>query len=77
MALDEKVEIFVVYVAFLTLKMTIHSASKAQIALLLIKEVTVLEKYLDFNNVFSKKSVKILPKRIKINKHTIKLQKDK
>ena len=53
--------------------MTIHLAWQAQIALLLIEKVTVLEKYLDFADVFSKKSDKVLPEYIEINKYLIKL----
>ena len=63
--------------AFLTLKMTIYLVQNAQIALLLIEKVTVSEKYLDFADVFSKKSAKVLPKRMGINKHVIKIEKEK
>ena len=42
--LDENIEAFVVHMTFLISKMTIHLAQKAQIALLLSKKVTVLEK---------------------------------
>ena len=76
-ALDENVKAFVVHVAFFTLKMTIHPAQKAQIALLITKEVTVLEEYLDFADIFLKKSAEILPECKGINEYTIKLQKDK
>ena len=53
-ALDENPKIFVVSVSFLSLrlKMTIHLAWKAQIALLFAKKVTVLAKYTNFTNVF-------------------------
>ena len=56
--------------------MTIHLAQKAQIALLLAKEVIIPKEYLDFADIFSKKFVQVLPECIKINKHIIKLQKD-
>ena len=46
----------------LTLKMIIYSAQDAQIALLLAKKVTILTKYTDFANVFSKNLAKMLPK---------------
>ena len=42
-----------------------------------MKEITVLEKYLDFADIFPKKSAKVLFKRTKINEHAIQLQKDK
>lgn len=41
--------------------MLIHSAKKAQIASLLIKEVIVPVKYLDFANVFLKYVAAMLP----------------
>ena len=40
---------------------------------MLAEKVTVLAKYLDSINVFSKKSIKMLPKYARINKHTIEL----
>ena len=52
---DKDIEAFVVYVALLTLKMIIHSARKAQSALLIAKKVTTLTKYADFANIFLKK----------------------
>ena len=77
--LDENIEVFVVYVSFLSLrsKMTIHPAWEAQIALLLTKKITVPAKYLDFADVFSKKSAEVLPKYTGINKHAIELEDDK
>ena len=74
--LDENIEAFVMHVSFLSLgsKMTIYPARKAQIALVLAKEVTVPAEYSDFADVFSKKTAKVLPKRIGINKHAIKLE---
>lgn len=59
--------------SFLSLEsMTIYPAREVQIALLLIKEVIMSTRYTDFADVFSKKSVKVLPKTININNHTIK-----
>ena len=66
-----------VYVTFLTLKMSIYSAWKAQIALLIAKKITVLDEYADFAGFFLKKLAKILFERIGINKHAIKLVDDK
>ena len=77
--LNENIEAFVIYVSFLSLgsKMTIYPAQKAQIVLLLAKEVIVLVKYSDYANVFSKKSAKVLPERTGINEYAIKLEEDK
>ena len=55
----------------------IYLARKAQIALLLAKEVTISAEYADFVDVFLKESVEMLPERTGINEHTIKLEKNK
>lgn len=60
--LDEDVKAFVSYISNLTVKMTTHSAKKVQISMLLVKKIIILVKYLDFMEVFSKKSVKLLLK---------------
>ena len=60
--------------ASLTSKIWIYLAPEAQIALLITKKVIVPAKYLDFANVFLKKSVKVLPKHTGINKHAIELE---
>ena len=52
--------------------MTIHSLGKAQIVLLLVKEITILTEYSDFANAFSKKLAEVISKCIEINKHAIK-----
>ena len=57
--------------------MTIHPACKAQIALLIIKEVTISAKYSDFTDIFAKKLAEVLFQRIKINKHVIELKESK
>ena len=75
--LDENIEAFVVCVAFFTLKIIIHPAQEAQIALLLTKEVIIPEKYSDFADIFSKESAEVLPKCTRINEHAIELQEDK
>ena len=41
------------------------------------KKVTIPAKYLDFANIFSKKSVNIFPKQTRANEHIIKLEEDK
>ena len=57
MVISENVKNFVMHVSCLSLesKITIHFAQKAQIALLLVKKVTVLIKYVDLAKVFFKK----------------------
>ena len=57
--------------------MTIHLTRKAQLALLLAKKVIVPAKYLDFADVFSKKSGNILPEQTGVNEHVIKLEEGK
>ena len=57
--------------------MSIYPAQKAQIALFIAEEVTVPAEYLDFTDVFSKKSAKVLPERTRSNKYIIKLEDDK
>ena len=63
-----------VHVSFLRLKMSIHLARKAQLALLLTEKVTMPVEYLDFANVFLEKSVNIFLERTKANKHGIDLE---
>ena len=65
------------HVSSLESRISIYPARKAQLALLLIKEVTVPTKYSDFANVFSEKSVNVLPERIGANKHVIELKEGK
>lgn len=43
-------------------------------ALMLTKEVSVLEKYIDFLDVFFEESVAVLSKRLNINKQAIDLE---
>ena len=57
--------------------MRIYLARKANTALLIAKKVTVQVKYSNFADVFSKELAKILPKRTRINKQVIKLEKGK
>lgn len=52
----------------------IYPACKAQITLLMVREVTILAKYSDFLDIFSKKSVTELLKHFVINKHSINLE---
>ena len=64
------------HISFLRLKRTIHLARKAYIALLVVKKVNVLTKYLDFANVFLEKSEKVLLEQTRANKYAIKLEED-
>lgn len=61
-ALDENIELLVPYISSFAAKITIYLARKAQISLVLVEEVTILIKCVDFVDVFSKKSVKVLLK---------------
>lgn len=71
-ALDEDVKAFVVHMSFLSLEpMIMYRAWEAQIALLLTEKVTIPDKYLDFMDVFSKKSAAKLSKRSDLNEHSI------
>ena len=59
-ALDEKSEIFVIYVASFNLVPGIHHDKVAQIAFLLTKKVKISDKYSDFTNVFSEEKALVL-----------------
>ena len=74
MALDENFETFIIHVASFNLAPEIHLNRKAQIAFLLNEKVKILDKYLDFTNVFSKKKALVLSKCTKLNKHAIDLE---
>ena len=67
-------EVFVVHMAYLGIKISIHPAREAQIALLLAKEGSVYKKYVYFSDVFSKESAALLPARSDINEHQINLE---
>lgn len=55
-ALDSSKKVFNISIAYLWAKMFIYLAKKVQIILLFAKKVIVSEVYLNFTNVFSKKS---------------------
>ena len=57
--------------------MSIHPATKAQLALLLIKEVIMPTEYSDFADVFSEKLANVLLERTGANDHAIELEKGK
>ena len=76
-ALDEKSETFVIYVASLNLTPGIHPDRAAQIASLLTEEVKIPDEYSDFTDVFSKEKALVLPERIELNEHAIDLENGK
>ena len=57
--------------------MIIYLAKKTQIALLLVKKIIILAKYLDSANIFSKKLAKMLLEQTRANENTIILEKGK
>lgn len=68
--LNKNIKVFVMHVTFLSfnkIMIIIYLTKKAQIALLLTKEVKILAKYLDFFNVFSKKKALVLLEITKLN----------
>lgn len=73
-ALNLRKKVFVMHVAYLEVKMLIYLAYKIQITLLVTEKVIILIQYLNFANIFSKKSAIKLYKRLKINKHIINLE---
>ena len=65
-----------VYITSFSLNLIlIHLAQEAYIALLIIKKVQILFKYLDFLDIFLEEKTLILLETIDLNQHTIKLQK--
>ena len=76
-ALDKNIEAFMVYVSSLKLRMSIHIAREAQLALLLTKKVTMLTKYLDLADVFLEKLANVFSEQTGANKYTNKLEEGK
>lgn len=77
MVLDQEQEVWVLSVTTLFIEpINIHLDQEVQITALITYKalVTVPAKHLDFNNVFSKKSVVVLPEHTKINIHAINLE---
>ena len=70
--MDEPIETFVVHVIFF-LTMAIYLARKAQIALLIAKEVQISSEYSGFLDVFSEEKALILPEATELNQHAIEL----
>ena len=77
--LNEYIKVFMVHMSFLSLrsKITIYTAWKITITLLLVEKSIILAEYADFVNVFLKESIKVLSERTGINKHAIELEDDK
>ena len=59
--------------------MEVHPDQEVQIAVLIANKalVTILAEYSDFEDMFSKKSAKVLPKHTGINMYAIDLEEDK
>lgn len=69
--LDLTKKVFVVHIAYLSTKILLYPAYKAQIAQLNPEKITVSTKYLDFIKVFLKKVAIKLFKHFDINNHSI------
>lgn len=76
-ALDLGKEAFIIYVPYLKAEISIHLAWECQITLLLAKKATIWDKYFNFANIFSKKSVAELFKCSNNKKYVIDLELDK
>lgn len=74
-ALDKKDETFVVHMAAISVKATlnIYLSQQAQIALLKVKEITILSKYADYINIFLPDSVAELPEHTDMHNNPINL----
>ena len=75
--MEKNIEAFVVHVNSLRLRISIHLARKAQVAMLLTKKFTVPIEYSDFADVFSKMSANVFLEWTGANNHAIKLEKGK
>lgn len=75
--IDPSKKAFILQMSFLKTKILIYPVWETQITLILVEEVTVLAEYLEYANIFSKKSAVELPQRTDIDKHLIKLKPDK
>ena len=75
--MNENVKVFVLHFGFLGLRRSIHPARKAQLALLLTKEVTMSIKYSDFADVCWEKSANVFLKWTGANEHAIELEEGK
>ena len=76
-ALNKNVEAFILHMASLILKMTIHLAWKAKIALLLVENITITVICVDLADIFLEKLVLMLSEQTGINEPAIKLVESK
>ena len=72
--MDRISDTFVVHVASLNVTPGIYLDQKAQIALLLTKEIKIPDKYSDFVNIFSEEKALVLPERTEFNEYAINLE---
>lgn len=78
MALNKNLEAFVIHItSFCLSQILIHLAQITQIALLVVKKIVIPVEYLDYTDVFLKKSVVKLSNRSDIKKHSINLKPSK
>lgn len=75
--LDLGKKAFIMHMPYLKAKISISQAEKGLIAVLLAKKITLLDEYLDFADVFSKKLTTKLPKHFIINKYAFYLKSSK
>ena len=75
MALDVESETFIVYI--MALEILVYLIRKAQIAFLLIKEIKIPDKYLNYINMFLEKMFLTLLEKTELKKYTIKLEDSK
>lgn len=66
-----------IYIDSLTAKMIIYLAKKTQISLLQIEKLIIFAEFLDYADLFLKKSTELLSKHIQANKSKILLDKTK
>lgn len=77
--LDLNKKVFIIYIATITSKITIHLERKAWIALLKVKKapVSIPTEYLDFTNIFFVKLATVLSEHTKINTHAMDVEEGK
>ena len=75
--LDKNPENFVIYVAFLYLALRIYPDKATQITSLLTKKFRILDKYLNFIDIFLKEKTLVLLERIELNEYVIDLENGK
>lgn len=69
-AIDENVQAFAIYkMSFILIN--INLLQKDLIVLFFFKKILILDKFFNYNNVFSKKFAGVLSRHTKINKHVI------